>query len=114
MAGLLAPTEGKVSIGGERVRRPRPKTGLILQDHGLLPWATVLENAGLGYAPDSFRLITEQVTSAVVVLLLVPCVAWWLNRFPLQRDRVVLAVAGHVLGSVLFAVAHYFMLVGMR
>jgi hypothetical protein len=68
----------------------------------------------MGYAPDSFRLITEQVTSAVVVLLLVPCVAWWLNRFPLRHDRVVLAVAGHVLGSVLFAVAHYFMMVGMR
>jgi hypothetical protein len=30
----------------------------------------------LGYTPDGFRLITEQVTSAVVVLLLVPCVAW--------------------------------------
>ena len=68
----------------------------------------------MGYTPDSFRLITEQVTSAVVVLLLVPCVAWWLNRFPLRHDRVVLAVAGHVLGSVLFAVAHYFMMVGMR
>jgi hypothetical protein len=41
----------------------------------------------LGHTPDSFRLITEQVTSAVVVLLLVPCVAWWLTRFPLQRGR---------------------------
>ena len=68
----------------------------------------------LGYAPDSFRLITEQVTSAVVVLLLVPCVAWWLTRFPLQRGRLVAAAAGHVLGSILFAVAHYFLMVGLR
>jgi hypothetical protein len=68
----------------------------------------------LGYTPDSFRLITEQVTSAAVVLLLVPCVAWWLTRFPLQRDRLVAAVAGHALGSVLFAVAHYFLMVGLR
>ena len=68
----------------------------------------------LGYTPDSFRLITEQVTSAVVVLLLVPCVAWWLSRFPLRRDRVVAAVAGHVVGSVLFATAHYFLMVGLR
>ena len=68
----------------------------------------------LGYTPDSFRLITEQVTSAVVVLLLVPCVAWWLTRFPLQRDRLVAATAGHVLGSMLFAVAHYFLMVGLR
>ena len=68
----------------------------------------------LGYTPDSFRLITEQVTSAVVVLLLVPCVAWWLTRFPLQRDRLVAAAAGHLLGSILFAVAHYFLMVGLR
>ena len=68
----------------------------------------------LGYTPDSFRLITEQVTSAVVVLLLVPCVAWWLTRFPLQRGRLVAASAGHVLGSILFAVAHYFLMVGLR
>jgi len=68
----------------------------------------------LGYTPDSFRLITEQVTSAVVVLLLVPCVAWWLTRFPLQRGRLVAAAAGHVLGSILFAVAHYFLMVGLR
>lgn len=68
----------------------------------------------LGYTPDSFRLITEQATSAVVVLLLVPCVAWWLTRFPLQRDRLVAATAGHVLGSMLFAAAHYFLMVGLR
>ena len=67
-----------------------------------------------GYTPDSFRLITEQVTSAVVVLLLMPCVAWWLSRFPLRRDRLVSAAAGHVLGSVLFTVAHYFLMIGLR
>ncbi len=38
--------------------RPRPHTGLILQDYGLLPWATVRQNAELGlrvrtfYGPD--------------------------------------------------------------
>jgi DNA-binding LytR/AlgR family response regulator len=68
----------------------------------------------LGYTPDSFRLITEQATSAVVVLFLVPCVAWWLTRFPLRRDRLVAATAGHVLGSMLFAIAHYFLMVGLR
>lgn len=68
----------------------------------------------LGYTPDSFRLITEQATSAVVVLLLVPVVAWWLTRFPLQRGRLVAAAAGHLLGSVLFAIAHYFLMVGLR
>lgn len=68
----------------------------------------------MGYEPDTFRLVTEQVTSAVVVLLLVPAVAWWLTRFPLRRDRVVAAAVGHVIGSALFAVAHYFLIVVTR
>jgi DNA-binding LytR/AlgR family response regulator len=68
----------------------------------------------IGYEPDLFRVVTEQVTSAVVVLLLVPAVAWWLTRFPIRRDRAVSAVVGHVVGSVLFAVAHYFLMVAMR
>ncbi len=58
LAGLRQPTGGEIWIGGERLLRPRPRTGLILQDYGLLPWATVAENAGLGlrvrrfYGPD--------------------------------------------------------------
>lgn len=58
LAGLRTPTSGAVRIGGQPVTRPRPATGLILQDHGLLPWATVKENTLLGlkirqfYGPD--------------------------------------------------------------
>ena len=58
MAGLRRPTAGLILIGGAPVLRPRPQTGLVLQDHGLLPWATVRENARLGlkirkfYGPD--------------------------------------------------------------
>jgi NitT/TauT family transport system ATP-binding protein len=58
LAGLVLPTAGEVSIGGERILRPRPTTGLVLQDHGLLPWSTILENTLLGmrvrgfYGPD--------------------------------------------------------------
>jgi hypothetical protein len=68
----------------------------------------------MGYTPDSFRLITEQATSAVAVLLLVPCVAWWLSRFPLRRDRLVAALVGHALGTGLFAVSHYVLMIGFR
>ncbi len=35
-------------MDGAPVPRPRATTGLILQNHGLLPWATVWENAALG------------------------------------------------------------------
>jgi ABC-type nitrate/sulfonate/bicarbonate transport system ATPase subunit len=48
LAGLRFPTSGTIEIDGEQLTRPRPRTGLILQDYGLLPWATVCENAELG------------------------------------------------------------------
>ncbi len=58
IAGLNKPSGGEISVGGEVIRRPRPSTGLVLQDHGLLPWSTILENSRLGlkirkfYGPD--------------------------------------------------------------
>ncbi|MBA4380097.1 MAG: ABC transporter ATP-binding protein [Anaerolinea sp.] len=58
LAGLLQPTSGQIEIDGQPLTRPRPRTGLILQDYGLLPWATVRQNAELGlrvrnfYGPD--------------------------------------------------------------
>jgi NitT/TauT family transport system ATP-binding protein len=54
LAGLKLPQGGDIVIGGERIRRPRPQTGLILQDYGLLPWATVRENVELGLKLRSF------------------------------------------------------------
>ena len=48
IAGLLRPTSGEVLVMGERVDNPRRQTSLILQDYGLLPWKTVLDNAALG------------------------------------------------------------------
>ena len=58
LAGLLLPASGRVVIQGKNLTRPRPRTGLVLQEYGLLPWATVRQNAGLGlriralYGPD--------------------------------------------------------------
>jgi NitT/TauT family transport system ATP-binding protein len=58
VAGLNRPQVGEIRVGGQPLLRPRPATGLILQDHGLLPWATVAENTRLGldirrfYGPD--------------------------------------------------------------
>ncbi len=67
-----------------------------------------------GFGLDDFRLIVQQMTSATAVLLLVPATAWWLGQFPLEKERWLSAIAGHVIGSALFATAHYFLSVGMR
>ena len=67
LAGLRLPDAGRVLIDRQSLTRPRPHTGLILQDYGLLPWATVRQNAELGlhirvfygpdgtHAPEDFR-----------------------------------------------------------
>jgi ABC-type nitrate/sulfonate/bicarbonate transport system ATPase subunit len=58
LAGLRLPSVGQVLIHQKEITRPRPKTGLIIQEYGLLPWATVSDNIGLGlkirafYGPD--------------------------------------------------------------
>jgi ABC-type nitrate/sulfonate/bicarbonate transport system ATPase subunit len=54
LAGLRFPAQGIIKIEGEQLARPRPRSGLILQDYGLLPWATVRENAELGLQVREF------------------------------------------------------------
>jgi hypothetical protein len=67
-----------------------------------------------GVGPDDFRLIAEQTTSAFTVWILVPGVAWWLAHFPISPGRIGSKIAGHVIGSALFATAHYFIMIGLR
>jgi NitT/TauT family transport system ATP-binding protein len=83
LAGLRQPDGGEIWIGGQKLSRPRPRTGLILQDYGLLPWATVGENAGLGlrvrrfygpdgrHAPSGLRVQQEEIAQRV---------EYWLQR----------------------------------
>ncbi|MFH2130872.1 MAG: ATP-binding cassette domain-containing protein, partial [bacterium] len=58
---LIKPDVGSIMIDGEISRRPRPQTGLVLQDLGLLPWSTVEKNVSLGlkirkfYGPDGLH-----------------------------------------------------------
>jgi ABC-type nitrate/sulfonate/bicarbonate transport system ATPase subunit len=72
LAGLQFPTGGQVLVDGQPLTRPRPHTGLILQEYGLLPWATVRENALLGlkvrnfYGPDGKHAPREFLPSAEV------------------------------------------------
>jgi len=43
MAGLDAPSRGRVLLGGEPVTGPRRDIGIVFQQPTLLPWRTVLE-----------------------------------------------------------------------
>jgi len=54
LTGLKRIKDGRVLIDNRPLTRPRPRTGLILQDYGLLPWATVRENAELGLRVRNF------------------------------------------------------------
>ena len=88
MAGLLLPSGGTVLIAGGAVERPRPRTGLILQDHGLLPWATVRENASLGldvramYGPDGRHAPSDRTIDREEARLRV---AHWLERLGIDH-----------------------------
>jgi ABC-type nitrate/sulfonate/bicarbonate transport system ATPase subunit len=58
LAGLVFPAAGRLEVDEQALARPRPQTGLILQEYGLLPWATIRQNVSLGvqireyYGPD--------------------------------------------------------------
>lgn len=65
LAGLIAPSAGKVLIGGEEVKAVRKETGIILQSGGLLPWKTVGDNVALGLKArgGDKRAVSEKVSS---------------------------------------------------
>jgi NitT/TauT family transport system ATP-binding protein len=44
VAGLIAPSDGTISINGSPVTGPRPEIGVVFQQPVLLPWRTVLDN----------------------------------------------------------------------
>lgn len=83
LAGLHMPTSGQIIIDGARLERPRPQSGLIIQDYGLLPWATVRQNASLGlrvrsfYGPDGKHSPQDFVPE--------PNVLPWLKRLGLEQ-----------------------------
>ncbi len=97
LAGLLNPAHGRVSIAGEELTRPRPNTGLILQDYGLLPWATLRDNIALGlrvrrfYGPDGLHAPRGQAVGDSVAR-----VSSWLSRLGLEgvADQYPLHVSG--------------------
>ena len=54
MCGLVKPKSGEVVVNGSLLLKPSRTTGLILQEYGLLPWATVQQNILLGLQVQLF------------------------------------------------------------
>ena len=48
VAGFLAPTEGKIELGGESVRGPGAERGMVFQQGALFEWMSVRKNIGFG------------------------------------------------------------------
>jgi ABC-type nitrate/sulfonate/bicarbonate transport system ATPase subunit len=91
IAGLRRVTEGTIRVGDTVIQRPRPESGLILQDYGLLPWASVWDNVALGlrvrqfYGPDGTHAPrTEPVPSRRVARQMVE---GWLRRLNIYEQR---------------------------
>ena len=90
LAGLRRLASGTILIDKMPIVRPRPRTGLVLQDHGLLPWSTVDENTRLGlriwgfygsdgkHAPADKKIDKLQADQRV---------DYWLNKLGIQGLR---------------------------
>jgi NitT/TauT family transport system ATP-binding protein len=67
IAGLLAPSEGKVFINGEEQTAVRKETSVILQNTGLLPWKTAFYNVSLGLEARRFdKAIIHKKTASMM------------------------------------------------
>ena len=96
LASLKKPNYGLIEINGTELHKPRPETGLILQNHGLLPWATVEKNIELGfkirrfYGPDgkhspaNYIKDIEQEKKAVKLWMDKMGIGELKNRYPRQ------------------------------
>ncbi len=99
LAGLRRPQSGSIKIDQKPISRPRPRSGLVLQDHGLLPWQTVRENARLGltiwgfygsdgrHAPVDEQLAPTQADQRVDVWLKRLGIESLKDQYPLQLSR---------------------------
>ena len=76
--------------------------------------AKILASRQSGAQTDLFRLVSEQATSGLAVLIMVPFVVHWLKLFPLTLKEWPRAVIGHTIGSIFFAFGHFALMVAMR
>ena len=96
LAGLLPMQQGSLLIGGAPPESRRKKTGVILQDYGLLPWKTVWHNVTLALKVRGVN--NQEVQDRVLSILEELNIIEIKNKYPHQlsggqKQRVSLARA---------------------
>ena len=61
VGGFIKPTDGEVTIDGERVTGPDPRRIFVFQERGVFPWLTVEQNIAFGL----FRVSEEEKRARV-------------------------------------------------
>jgi len=63
VAGLLTPTEGRISLAGAPASAGQPEVGIVFQEPRLLPWRTVLRNVTLPLELAGESLVSARATA---------------------------------------------------
>ena len=113
---------GGTSLSGENATKNNLRTWLeaagwvalvaVLWGTDLVAKYLASQQSGAGL--DTFRLVSEQATSAVAVLLMVPFLVQWLKLLPTSLDEWPRLVIGHTVGSIFFAFGHFALMVALR
>lgn len=97
-SGLMTPTSGEVSLGGQRIDGVPTELAIVFQDYSrsLFPWLTVRRNVDLPL--ERLQLARDERTSRVTESLEAVGLADFMDRFPWQlsggmQQRVAIARA---------------------
>ena len=76
LAGLVQPDKGEIRIGGNVIKEPSPRLGIMFQNYSLLPWLTVSQNVALAvkqvFPKYSKAELQEHVEKYVGMVSLLP------------------------------------------
>lgn len=67
VAGLLTPSEGRVSLAGVAASAGQPEVGIVFQEPRLLPWRTVLRNVTLPLELTGDTLLSARATAQMAL-----------------------------------------------
>jgi NitT/TauT family transport system ATP-binding protein len=84
VAGLEAPTSGRIVMEGGIVTGPSADRGMVFQDYALFPWKTIRENVGFGlrYGPRSSEIGRKERDSIVQTYIDLVGLQGFENRYP--------------------------------